>query len=43
MQISNFSNQTTFSYSELEGAFLVSNVIAEINSRFHLDFLDETA
>lgn len=42
MQLSNFTNYTTYSYTDLEGAFLVSNIVAVINSRFHTDFLDLT-
>lgn len=39
MEISHFKNRTSYTYMNLEGAFIVSNIIREINIKFHADLI----
>lgn len=39
MEISHFKNRTSYTYMILEGAFIVSNIIRDVNVQFHADLI----
>lgn len=42
MDVSQFKNRTSYTYMNLEGAFLISNIIREVNINFHADLIQIT-
>ncbi|CAD8173684.1 unnamed protein product [Paramecium octaurelia] len=42
MEINQFTSRSQASYLELEGAFLVSNIIKVVNDKFNIDLMDQT-
>lgn len=42
MAINQFTKKMQQSYLELEGAFLVSYIIKDINTNFHFDLVSQT-
>ncbi|CAD8086788.1 unnamed protein product [Paramecium primaurelia] len=42
MEINQFTSRSQVSYLELEGAFLVSNIIKVVNDKFNIDLMDQT-
>ncbi|CAD8097411.1 unnamed protein product [Paramecium sonneborni] len=42
MEINKFTSRSQASYLELEGAFLISNIIKVVNDQFNIDLMDQT-